>query len=469
MKVLVFGTGLYYEQRKDSFKNVDIVAFLDNNLAKQGQFLDGIKIVSPEIGTQEEYDCICLMSTYEKEMKKQLLDLGVSEKKIYFRQEIPIILNDYQVMQLHYKNNQIDQLFSRSSQKRILLITHELSRSGAPIALLYAAKILKKHGFFPVVASWIDGPLKEEFVSNDIPVLIDFTLLKGTLDEKKWMDQFDLIFVNTLILYYLLEERSFSIPVIWWIHEVDDCYDLVDIEKLPRIQGRDISIFAVGNYALDAYKRYFKNDNSKILLYGIPDTNKLYKIKKEKEDKLVFAIVGLVSKRKGQDLFVEAIKKLSKEELHQAEFWIIGNDSPDFATVIHREVKEIPQIKMFGEMSREKIMELYDAIDVCVCPSRSDPMPIVATEAMMNCKVCIVSKDTGTVAYIADEENGLICETENVESLTEKIRWAIKNKNKLNSIGFNARKIYDEHFSLARFEENLLHIVNDKISGFYND
>ena len=86
MKVIFFGTGSYYRNKKSSLKAtlaVEIIAFIDNNSSLWGTEKDGIIIGAPEDVLQAEYDYIVLMSdVYHKEMRVQLLELGVLENKI---------------------------------------------------------------------------------------------------------------------------------------------------------------------------------------------------------------------------------------------------------------------------------------------------------------------------------------------------------------------------------------------------
>lgn len=86
MNVVVFGTGLYYQNRKEKLKQKDItvVSFWDNNGEKWGMELDGMAIQPPQKDIAEQYDYILLMSkdTNHAEMKSQLLSLGIEEKKI---------------------------------------------------------------------------------------------------------------------------------------------------------------------------------------------------------------------------------------------------------------------------------------------------------------------------------------------------------------------------------------------------
>lgn len=85
MKIVIFGTGLYYKNRKQTLDGkVEIVAFLDNDIAKEGKILDGAEIMLPLKITTLQYDRVLLMSkeANHAEMTQQLLDLGVKKDKI---------------------------------------------------------------------------------------------------------------------------------------------------------------------------------------------------------------------------------------------------------------------------------------------------------------------------------------------------------------------------------------------------
>ena len=61
---------------------------------------------------------------------------------------------------------------SKSKKKRnVLLITHELTLTGAPIALHYAAKSLLENGDYPIIISPFDGSLRQTILDDGIPVM----------------------------------------------------------------------------------------------------------------------------------------------------------------------------------------------------------------------------------------------------------------------------------------------------------
>ena len=83
VNIIIFGIGKMYEVRKSFFEEnrdrINIVAFLDNNPEFQGKQKDGVAVYAPEKIEGLNYDCVLLLSKqYMKEMKDQLLSLGVS-------------------------------------------------------------------------------------------------------------------------------------------------------------------------------------------------------------------------------------------------------------------------------------------------------------------------------------------------------------------------------------------------------
>lgn len=82
IKVIIFGTGEYYKRYNKWLELADIVALLDNDSSVQGTFIDGVKVYSPGEVSTFDYDYIYILSLREKEMRSQLLRLGVKSEKI---------------------------------------------------------------------------------------------------------------------------------------------------------------------------------------------------------------------------------------------------------------------------------------------------------------------------------------------------------------------------------------------------
>ncbi len=88
MGILIFGTGgsteLYLEDNKEYFKNIDILAFVDNDKSKIGGQFKNKEIISPSDIFKYDFDIILICSVYEEEIYNQLVDkIKVLKQNIY--------------------------------------------------------------------------------------------------------------------------------------------------------------------------------------------------------------------------------------------------------------------------------------------------------------------------------------------------------------------------------------------------
>lgn len=459
MKILVFGTGRIYQKRKSQIQNNQIVAFIDNNQQLWGKQIDGIIVTKPDEVQQLDYDAVWIMSIYKQEMKQQLIGLGVPENKIVFYDEA-----DGRNSILYSRTLPIEQ-----TGKKVLFFTHDLSASGAPIALFYFACIMKKNGYIPAVICRTEGIMQHDFINAGIPVIIDNNISKSNWLLWGQINSFDFFVLNTIIFSDIVEDISLlGKKMIWWLHDSEIYYENRNANFYPKKILENVFVYAVGHRAQNAFQKYVDCEKVNNLLYGIPDMR--IESKKNVEGKHIFAMVGAICERKAQDIFIQAILTLSEEERNEAEFWIIGIVTDiEFNVEIRKIAKDIPQIKFMGDLSREEMLKKYGEIDVICCPSRDDPMPVVATEAFMNGKIVIVSENTGTASLIMNGENGYVCENENASELGMIIRKIISGAIDDKLIGKNARRLYDENFSLTSFEKSIISIFDKLEEGVTND
>ncbi len=84
-------------------------------------------------------------------------------------------------------------------KKKILFITHQLTRTGAPNVLLDMIKCCRKQGAATVVISLSDGPVRTEWQAAgiELSVIPGLSLMGNQIVEI--MSRFDAIVVNTLV------------------------------------------------------------------------------------------------------------------------------------------------------------------------------------------------------------------------------------------------------------------------------
>lgn len=367
----------------------------------------------------------------------------------------------------------IKQIKSEQFNKRIiLLMSHNLSLTGAPRALFNMAKEIKKNGDIPVIGAFTQGPMEEEIQDAGIPVVYinRRDVEKEFRGEKlfSFFNVFDYIVFNTIVTLELAEKISHTNPTkIAWIHEAEFEFRKANKRKQNLYRGFESIdyVYSVGNYSKKYTDKYLKNRQSDILLYSIKDVLEIKDDQKENNfdivNKLIFAVIGAVSERKGHLILIEALKYLPNEILNNIEFWIIG---PEGEKKVVEKVKknQSKYFKYLGSMQYNDLMEKMREINVVLCPSLDDPMPMVVTEAMMQKKVVLVSENTGTASLIDDGVNGFIVETSNSKALADKIEQIYIKRNKLKGIGEKGKVIYEKYFTEKCFSENIKKIFDNR-------
>jgi len=373
---------------------------------------------------------------------------------------------------IYWPNKKID---NDLNEGNILLFSHELSRTGAPMVVLDTAKVLIDKGYFVTIISLKDGPLQSDFSNYGIPVIIsdnmkyvqykrsDISLFLDYIILDTLIEQFDFnIFMTATLFNFVKRYFHKSNRILWWLHEGSESYNILG-NLMPRNLSSNIEVFCGGKYVSLQLKNYGFNYQNEVLNYGIYDEY-VQKSKKQK-DKITFLLAGTIGSRKGQLILLDAIKKLPNSLKDQCRFLFVGDayDNDIVGAEILLKLKEYEEkdqsIKIFPSMDREKLYSLYEEIDILVIPSIDDPMPVVATENFMLKNICLCSNLTGTSYYINDNENGFVFDLEDENALTEKIKYIIENKNNLNEIKNNGRKLYENEFDIKIFSNNLINII----------
>jgi glycosyltransferase involved in cell wall biosynthesis len=459
MKFLLFGTGDYYERYKKWFNKGDVVALLDNSPSKQNSHIDGIKVLSPKDGVELEYDCIVILSFYVKAMRRQLEELGVAMDRVYHFYDLHKLIYSKEIRKpIEYYGASRDELISDKGQK-ILLLSQDMTLGGPAIALYHVAEVLKNNGYKVVFATMIDGPLKDRLLDMGIPVIVDVNLQIETMEDAEWVNGFGAVFCNAINFCVFLSKRNTRMKYVWWLHDSEFFYDGIPKEVYKSIVKENLYVYSVGNVPREAINKHIPQLEVGNLIYGVDD-GYASKGEKRKTNKVIFATVGYIEARKGQDVLIKAVRMLPVELRENSEFYLVGQDSSMLARQIRDDTSDMPEVIMTGVLGREGVNEILEMADVMVCPSREDPMPTVAAEAMMHSVPCVLSDAIGTAMYIDDGVNGMVFESENAVELAGRLEWCITHRRRLKQMGEKARKIYEENFSMKIFERNLLECMD---------
>lgn len=330
-------------------------------------------------------------------------------------------------------------LFDRSvldaARETVLLVSHDASRTGAPIlAYNIAKRLAAKHNV--VVLCLGAGDLVEDFRDCCAAVVGPIENVPLNPPDADYLVQrllqscsFSYALVNSIASRVMLRPLALAgVPVVALVHEFAS-YMLVREEMGPTLSWATQIVFSAELTAAAAREDYPKLDARPvhILRQGQPDlperlpldhsTDEAARIRcamrpDAETDPFVVLGVGTVDIRKGVDLFLSCAGIVAARATGRpVRFVWIGNPRPGTADVIYMTMLQeqvarsgLKDIVAFVEEVAD-LAPAYDLADLFFMSSRLDPLPNVAIEAAMRgLPLVCFEKATGIAEVLAQDE-----------------------------------------------------------------
>ncbi len=342
-----------------------------------------------------------------------------------------------------------------SPVNNILLVSHMLNHTGAPMLLLSLANLLKENGFNIYVLSPQDGDLREEFIKSECTVIIDPCIYYSDKQFDKYRKyNFKFCVCNTYVCTSCYNIIKKHIPSILWIHDniSENMARLLDV-----ILHNSNNVYVPSKLTQTYIAKC--NKDPKLLSYPIKDVAK-FKPQKVVNQKLRIAICATIHKRKGQDIFIQAIKEIPESIRKNGEFLIVGENSDNkLMKNLKKEGRHIKQLKFIPCIKNfSKYHKFMDSIDVLCCPSREDPYPLVVIDAMMHGKPVIISDHVGQKDLIQNNKNGFVFKSEDSQALA-KILAKILQKGISEELQRKSRQVFKKNFEYQNYLKNFKKIM----------
>jgi GT2 family glycosyltransferase/glycosyltransferase involved in cell wall biosynthesis len=348
----------------------------------------------------------------------------------------------------------------------LLFVSHDLSLSGAPMMLFYAAAWCKRHGVFVTVMAPADGPLRAKYEGEGIPLIVDPLVEAEHESFVVFARDFDCVVANTIRTSAVVRAlKNEDIPVVWWLHEpgsVGEHY-LREEAKLRTAMPLADLLLAPSEQTAAVY-RPFTERPVKCLANAIPDI--AGRSTSEAGSTLRFLLLASIEPRKGQDIFVKALAQLSKQIRDVAQFEIAGRIlDPDFWPTIDPIARRVENLTITGALRHAEALAKLQGADVIVSPSRDEAMPTVTIlEAMSLGKAIIASNVGGATEVFGDGENALLVRPEAADELAAAIRRLIEKPALVSQLARKARETYEGNFTMERFGPQFAELIRGAIS-----
>lgn len=188
-----------------------------------------------------------------------------------------------------------------------------------------------------------------------------------------------------------------------------------------------------------------------------------------KNNKMNVLFLSNMIAEKGVWTIVEAAKILHEKNL-PVEFHFVGKWSDITEDMFFHAMKEFHLEDVCfahgGKYGKEKD-EFWAAADVFVFPTfyHNECFPLVLLEAMQHHLPCISTTEGGIPGIIDDKETGFLIEKHDFHTLADKLEYFIEHPQESKRMGENGYRKFLDKFTLRKFEESMVDILNDCLNG----
>ncbi len=290
--------------------------------------------------------------------------------------------------------------------------------------------------------------------------------IRRVLKEK----QIEGVFCNDMrgLLTVGIAARSLGIPVMIW-DKLDRPHGWLDWLQLPLANKVAFIAEAVKVKFPTWQLKYYRNrlstvsDGADVAVIDAVQALTRSEIG-IKDDALVFAIVGSITPRKGQDR-VLAILPALVAQIPNALLLIIGSagSNDEDQTYLQNLPNRSHQQAIFLGF-REDVLAIIHAIDILVIPSRQEGLPLVIGEAMACNKPVIGARTSGIPEVIVDGETGLLFDGDDSEQLLAALIKLARSSELRHKMGKAGRERVEKYYDRSVQMGKIINLLTDMVA-----
>lgn len=383
----------------------------------------------------------------------------------------------------------------KDHRETVLVVSHEASRTGAPVLSLNLVKAL--HVRYNVVALLLgEGPLFDAFRQAGAAVLTSSNLKGNPVMAELVLGHLCERFNFNFALVNSIESREvlpvlcdYFVPAITLIHEFASYTRPRDAFRYALFWSGEV-IFSANITLENAFSEYpdlatlsahiFPQGRCLLPLEGFSEEEihaercrirRLIRPKDITEDKVVVLGAGFVHIRKGVDLFIECANRvICTPGGPKCRFvWVGKGYDPDndvgYSVYLADQIRRAglqEHVFFIGETTA--IETAYEEADLFLLSSRLDPLPNVAIDALAHgVPVLCFDKTTGIADFLSDSglRNHCVAEYLNSSDMAEKILALANSQVLRESVANQCRETSIAYFNMEKYVARLEDLARD--------
>lgn len=344
----------------------------------------------------------------------------------------------------------------------LILVSHELTATGAPKLALEVAKACLAEGWTVVVVSPEDGPYRNLFVQAGATVIVSPLTWGRASPVFDLARHCDVVLCNTIVAA-LLVRHGLPAPLIWYVHETEyvATFDRPDIDLAATFRSAQ-QIWAASPMVARSLAAF--TDRAEVMGATVQPVAPR---SRPMGDTARLLVMGGIEPRKGQLGLAHAAATLTEQQRAGLSLTIHGRETdPAYAAQVRQAAVSLPFWHDGGPLPPTAALDVLAAADGVIIPSLDEPLSLVALEAMSAGKVVICTRSCGIADFLDDGINGFIGLDASPDSLAMTLTRALQAREQWNAIGLSARRRYEEEFSPHAFAARVCSRIEAAIGSF---
>lgn len=380
------------------------------------------------------------------------------------------------------------------SRKKVLFVSHDAGRTGAPIILLDFLRWFKNNTEIPFqVLLKRGGELETEFQALAPVTIYTRKSAENGHDEvlfyRKWSDilhrtslkqelgrgDIGLVYSNTLtngeILHFL---SGLGCPVITHVHELEywiHRFGPKNFDWVKRYTDHYIAVSEAVRQNL-VFNHRIPEDKIDIVKGFIPRpvTNREPGAKSRireslgiSDDAFIVGGSGAENWRKGTDLFIQTaltvVRSFDGREIHF--LWVGGGTEETETYELQHDIRHAgltDRVHFVGHVSNPT--DYYDEFDIFAMTSREDPFPLVNLEVAALGKPIVCFKGAGGTPEFVEDNAGFVVPYLDIHAMADRIVFFATHEELRKEFGLAAAKKVTENHDISIGAAKLLNVIN---------
>lgn len=378
----------------------------------------------------------------------------------------------------------------------ILFLSHDASRTGAPIFLLNFLRWLRQNRDLNFrVLTGRRGELTADFAalgtvnSFEPSDALWYKVMRRSrlqhwydtshlaqLRDSLLRDKVNLIYINSVASAGMLDFLSFlDCPVICHVHELDWAIRVVGVEKLALLERRRPLYIAVSNAVKNSLVKNSGIPPSRVeVIHGfVPspqavDFEKARKLIRMKlgiaEEAKIVCACGSIGFRKGTDLFLQVAAMVANLYRSMPVHFLWVGGPPNEVEAMRSKVANSPLRDIVHFVGHTSDANIYlEASDVFVLTSREDPFPLVVMEAAQHAKPIVCFERGGGAPEFVEGDAGFVTPDFDTKIMADKLVELLSSPELCDRMGGAAKHKVLNHYHLEVGAAKIATVIEETV------